>query len=97
MQHTITRTVLDNGKYSYEVDGETIVESSKVLYTHASLIQLTSKPAHQDDCQLGDVIAFLHKREDLAVKGSSDAKRMTRPGTGWERVPGAFEISEVTS
>lgn len=93
----ITRTALANGKFRYEIDGRVHTKQSTRLYTHASLYVVDPTPANHsyekgldDRTPLPGHAAFLHARADLAMKGSSDAKRI-----GWPRVPGIIEIEEV--
>lgn len=72
------RIDLGNGKSQYVVDGETLVASSKVVYTHVSLYVAQ-----------GERFIFLHKSPEAAAKVSPDAARM---GLRDYRV-GAFPIA----
>lgn len=81
----ITRQAIAGGKFRYEVDGVVHTAKSTRLYTHASLYSYV----REDGTTRRPI--FLHTREDLAVKGSPDAKRC-----GFTRV-GMAEIAEVPS
>lgn len=64
---TITRTTNENGTYRYESsDGEWIVQSSKVLYTHVSWHALT----YEDGTVSGRYVFLTHKTPEAAAKGS---------------------------
>lgn len=58
---TVTRTANQNGTYRYESsDGEFLIQSSKVLYTHLSWHALGD----------GHYVFLMHKTPEAAAKGS---------------------------
>lgn len=60
---TVTREALKNGKFRFRVNGEVTLKASTRAYEWASLYK---KPN-------GEVVAWFHARQDLAVKGNSEA------------------------
>ena len=76
---TVIREQLPSGKFRYVTGlGDVITAKSGRLYTHASVYVTES----------GKQAIFLHQRQDLAIKGSSDANRIR----SWGRLPGVVEI-----
>lgn len=92
-QPTITRTTNPNGTYRYELDGEVVTKASRRLYTHASVYVCTTPSEWDVKCgrDAGAVTAFLHSREDLAVKGNPNMNGVP----GWAKAPGAVAIVEA--
>jgi hypothetical protein len=92
----ITRTALPNGKNRYEVDGEVHTKASGRVYTAASVYRRNEVSEWEASVgrAVGDLIVFLHAREDLAAKGSPDGNRIAATGT-WSRVPGVVTITEA--
>ena|SRR5881392_3799447 len=64
---TVTRETLTNGKFRFRVNGEVTVKGSNRAYEWASLYQTPE----------GKIHAWLHARQDLAVKGNSDANKVS--------------------
>jgi len=63
---TVTREALKNGKFRFRVNGEVTLKGSTRGYDWASLYQTPE----------GKVVAWFHARQDLAVKGNSDANKI---------------------
>ena len=79
---TVTREALKNGKFRFRVNGEVHTKASTRAYEWASLYQTPE----------GKVVAWLHARQDLAVKGNSDANKIS----DLKRV-GVTEITEYAA
>jgi hypothetical protein len=92
--HTITREELPNGKFRYTHNGTVHTAASKKVYTHASVYRRlrVSEWDKQHGLEVGDCVAFLHTRADIAAKGSPDANRATLT---YARVPGVVTIEGV--
>lgn len=60
---TVTREALTNGKFRFRVNGEVHTKASNRAYEWASLYRTPE----------GKVVAWLHARQDLAVKGNYQA------------------------
>lgn len=78
---TVTREALKNGKFRFRVNGEVTLKASTRSYEWASLYQTPE----------GKVVAWFHARQDLAVKGNSEANGIS----DLKRV-GITEIAEYT-
>lgn len=75
----VTATALAGGFTRYEADGEVVTAKSRRTYTAASVYTRD-----------GERAVWLHARFDLAVKGSSDARR-----AGWTKI-GTVEIQAAS-
>jgi hypothetical protein len=84
---TVTHQLNTNGTHRYQVNGQDHTKSSKRVYTHASIYAHRVLSDWDVECgrQVGDLIVFLHGREDLARKGHNDGNAIVTAGQ-WSRV-----------
>lgn len=94
-QPTITRQDNGNGTFRYEVDGQVHTKASKKVFTHASLYRHVKLSDWDKKCgrKVGDVIVFLHSRQDLAMKGHKEGNGIAAQGD-WKR-DGWTEIADA--